>query len=131
MRVDDPGDIRKEMLSWSEPVLGDRIVEAYAACFGDNHEHLRLVARQHIRLWRMIIAQDKRRAAEARRDLLRLAALGRLGVEAVDAIDRLVLDELIDVTAARFQGSPVMARRYSRAMIEAATTLTETRFVAA
>lgn len=131
MRVDDADNFKRDILTWCEPVVGDRIVEAYAVFFGDNHEELRSMARQHIRLWRLILSQEKRRAAEARRDLLRLAARSRLGAEAVDAIDRLVLDELVDVAAARFQGSPGLARLYSRAMIAAATTLTETRLVAA
>ncbi|MFO1114332.1 MAG: hypothetical protein U1E28_01490 [Beijerinckiaceae bacterium] len=131
MRGDDADHLKKDILNWCEPVLGDRIVDAYSVFFGDNHDDLRTMARHHIRLWRLILSQEKRRAAEARRDLLRLAARSRLGAEAVDAIDRLVLDELVDVAAVRFQGSPGTARLYSRAMIAAATILTETRLVAA
>ena len=131
MRFDETNDFRRDMLDWSEPIVGDRIVDAYNSCFGGNQGFSKPMARQHIRLWRMIIGCDKRRATDARRDLLRLAGLSRLGAEAVDAIDRLVLDELVDVMASRFQGSPSTARSYGRLMIEAATTLTETRLAAA
>lgn len=131
MRFDDAVDTRTDLLAWSEPIVGDRIVEAYSACFGENDKYFRPMARQHIRLWRGIIAGHRQRAADARRDLLRLAALAQLGPETIDAIDRLVLDELVDIAAVRFQGSPSTARRYSRVMIEAATTLTEARVRAA
>lgn len=131
MRFDDADDVRQDMMEWSEPIVGDRIMDAYNVCFGGNQNFCKPLARQHIRLWRMVIGCDKRRAAEARRDLLRLASVSRLGAEAIDAIDRLVLDELVDILALRFQGSPSVARRYGRLMVETATTLTETKFAAA
>ena len=131
MRFDDAADIKQDMWAWSEPIVGDRIVEAYDACFGGDRGQMRPIARQHLRLWRLIISGDKRRAADARRDLLRLAAISRLTTEAIDAIDKLVLDELVDIMASRFRGSPGTARLYSRLMVEAATTLTETRLAAA
>jgi hypothetical protein len=131
MRFDDAADIKKDILAWSEPIAGDRILEAYHACFGLNEEQVRPMVRQHIRLWRLIISGEKRRAFDARRDLLRIAALSRVTAEAIDAIDSLVLDELVDVMASRFQGSPLTARNYSRLMVQAATTLTETRLAAA
>lgn len=131
MRLDDTDDIRLDILDWCEPVVGDRISDAYDACFGGNQDFCKPLARQHTRLWRLIIGADKRRAAEARRDLVRLARACRLGPEALDAIDRLVLDELIDVITSRFQGSPANTRRYGRLLIEASATLTETRLAAA
>ena len=131
MRFDDTNEIRSDMLAWSEPIAGDRIMEAYSTCFGEDSEIFKSMARQHIRLWRTIIACDKPRAAAARRELLRLARLSRMGAEAIDAIDRLVLDELVEVMATRFNGSPASARSYGRLMIETATTLTETRLAAA
>jgi hypothetical protein len=131
MRLDDTDDIRRDILDWSEPVVSDRIADAYDVCFGGNAELCKPMSRQHTRLWRLIISSDKRRAADARRDLLRLARASRLGAEALDAIDRLVLDELVDVIASRFQGSPAATRRYSRLVVEAAATLTETRLVSA
>ncbi|MDE2362680.1 MAG: hypothetical protein KGM42_08370 [Hyphomicrobiales bacterium] len=132
MRLDDNQiHMKSDVLAWSEPIIGDRIVEAYFACLGDNEAQVRPVARQHIRLWRAILSGEKRVASEARGDLLRLAAIARLGVEAVDSIDRLVLDELIDVLSSWLQRSPSAARAYSRIMIEAATTLTEARYAAA
>lgn len=131
MRLDDTNDIRQDILDWSDPLVGDRLSEAYDICFGGNMEFCRPMTRQHSRVWRMIIGGDKRRAADARRDLLRLARACRLSVEALDSIDRLVLDELVDVIAARFQGSPANTRLYNRLMVEASATLVETRLTAA
>ncbi len=131
MRLDDTNDIRQDILDWSDPLVGDRLSEAYDICFGGNMELCRPMTRQHSRVWRMIIGGDKRRAADARRDLLRLARACRLSVEALDSIDRLVLDELVDVIAARFQGSPANTRLYNRLMVEASATLVETRLTAA
>ena len=131
MRFDDTDDIRRDILDWSEPIACDRIAEAYEACFGGREDFCKPLSRQHTRLWRLIILCDKRRAAEARRDLLRLARVCHLGPEAIDAIDRLVLDELVDVMAARFQGSPATTRVYGKMLIEASATLTETRLQAA
>lgn len=127
MRLDDTDDPRQDILDWSEPLVGDRLLEAYHACFGGNMELCRPMTRQHARVWRLIIASQKTRAAEARRDLLQLARICRLSVEAIDAIDRLVLDELVDVISARFQGSPANTRLYGRLLVEASATLTETR----
>jgi hypothetical protein len=131
MRLDDTDDTRQDILDWSGPLVSDRIADAYELCLGGDRFLCQPMSRQHARVWRMIISADKRRAADARRDLLALARASRLGAEAIDAIDRLVLDELIDVIAARFQRSPAATRRYSRLLIEAAATLTETRLAAA
>lgn len=131
MRFDDTHDIRLDMLDWSEPVVGDQLLEAYGACFGGNMDMCRPMTRQHARLWRFVIAGDKRRAAETRRDLIRLAHICRLANEAIDAIDQLVMDELFAVVAARFRGSPADTRSYGRLLIEASTTLVETRLASA
>lgn len=131
MRLDDTDDVRQDILDWSEPLVCDRLCEAYDACFGGNAELRQPMARQHGRVWRLILSREKRRAADARRDLLKLARICRLGVEAIDAIDRLVLEELVDVVAQRFQGSPASTRLYGRLLIEASATLTEARLTAA
>mgnify|MGYP000249848418 CR=1 FL=1 len=131
MRLDDTNDMRRDILDWSDPVVGDCLFEAYDACFGGNDDLSRPMSRQHARVWRLIISGDKKRAAEARRDLLRLARTCRMGGEALDAIDRLVLDELVDVMAARFRGSSSDTRSYGRVLIEASATLVETRIASA
>lgn len=131
MLLDDTNDMRREILDWSDPVVVDCLFEAYDSCFGGNMDWSRPMSRQHARVWRHIIGGDKRRAAEARRDLLRLALACRMGAEALDAIDRLVLDELVDVMAARCRGSSSDTRSYSRLLIEASATLVETRMASA
>ena len=119
MRLDDTNDMRRDILDWSDPVVGDCLFEAYDACFGGNMDWSRPMSRQHARVWRLIISGDKKRAAEARRDLLGLARTCRMGAEALDAIDRLVLDELVDVMAARFRTSSSDTRLCGRLLIEA------------
>jgi len=131
MRLDDTNDIRRDILDWSDPVVGDCLFEAYDACFGGNAQLSRPMSRQHARVWRLIIGGEKRRAAEARRDLLKLARTCRMGAEALDAIDRLVMDELVDVMAVRFRGSCSQTRLCGRLLIEASATLVEARLAAA
>ena len=131
MRLDDTNDMRLDILDWSGPVVGDCLIEAYETCLGENHHWSRPLCRQHARVWRHIIGGDKRQAAEARRELLQLARTCRLSAEALDAIDRLVLDELVDVMATRFRSSSNDTRRYGRLLIETSATLVETRHACA
>ncbi len=124
-------EARAEMAQWACPLVSDRIADAYEACLGGKPSLREPLWRQHGGFWRLVLGGEAARAKVARAHLLALARIARIGPETVDAIDRLVLDELVDVVATRFQRSPANTRFYSRLLIEAAATLAETRLMAA
>ena len=131
MRFENTVDARRDIADWSQPIVGDCISRAYDHCLHGDEAIVRPLARQHCRVWQFVIAGDGLKAAQARRELNHLATLGRLQPGSVDLVDRLVLDELVEVVSVRFRGSPAKTGAYSRMLIEAATTLTETRLTAA
>lgn len=127
MRTGEWTSERADIVSWSTPLIADCLDLAYQACFGQNQQLIDHFTQQHRRLWLSVVSNNMKKAAEARQMLNTLAKLCRLTDEAIEAIDELVLDELTDVVAMRFQGSPMKTRAYSRMLIDAATVLTETR----
>lgn len=129
--ADERADERADLAQWAAPLVSDRIAYAYDAFLGGKPSLCEPLWRQHGGFWRLILGGETARARVARAHLLALAHIVRLGPETIDAIDRLVLDELVDVVATRFQRSPASMRRYSRLLIDAAATLTETRLLAA
>ena len=122
---------RDDLARWAGSLASDRIAAAYDACLGGKASLCDPLWRQHEALWRQILAGQGARARNARSHLLALAQIVKIGPETLDAIDRLVLDELVDVISSRFQRSPDAMRDYSRLLLEAAATLTETRLLAA
>src|SRR6185437_4101653 len=98
------------------------------AWLGDNSRRARSMTLQHCRLWRDLLLQETGHAQSARRELIRLARLIGLDPDTLDRIDEIVLNELIDVVAARFHRSPAAARDYSKSLVHVASSLTEARF---
>jgi hypothetical protein len=127
MHPPDLSAVRRDLAEWSEPLIADCVSAFYTACFGGDQRRARPMTLQHCRLWRNLLLQDGLHAHNARRELVRLCQLTGLDVRILDRIDELVLDELIDVIAARFHRSPATARDYSRSLISAASSLTEAR----
>lgn len=130
-RADELADARADLAQWATPLASDRIACAYDFMLGEIPALCEPLWRQHGGFWRLILDAETARARVARAHLLALAQIARIGPEAVDAVDRLVLDELMDVVAARFQRSPANTRRYGRLLIDAVARLTETRLLAA
>jgi hypothetical protein len=127
LRTDEWTSERADIVGWSTPLIADCLDLAYQACFGQNQQLIDHFTLQHRRLWLSVVSNNMKKAAEARQTLNTLAKLCRLTDEAIEAIDELVLDELTDVVATRFQGSPMKTRTYSRMLMDAAAVLTQTR----
>ena len=127
MKTDDSASDRADIADWGSPLIADCLGLAYRACFGSNETLIGHFTQQHQRLWFCIVGNDPSKALEARQLLTTLAKLCDLTDEAIEAIDEIVLDELIDVVAQRFQGSPAKTRSYNRILINAASMLTQTR----
>ncbi|MGO9768304.1 MAG: hypothetical protein ACLPSW_01905 [Roseiarcus sp.] len=110
------------MLEWSEPVIFDRLYEAYAARVADE-ALVWTLARRHRRVWRALISGDMGKFAAQRREFV--VALERFGLD-VDAVadgDARILAELNDIVAARFRRCGRLASGYRLALIELAGRL--------
>jgi hypothetical protein len=108
---------------WSEPIIFDRLLEAYRRRLGAESGSWTL-ARLHARAWRAAINGDMDRFETARWDLsdaLREHLLG--GDDAADA-DAEIIVELLDIVTARFHRSTNIARSYHCALIALAGRLT-------
>ena len=127
MRAEDCAYERADIIGWSTPLIADCLDLAYRACFGQNQQLIDHFTQQHRRLWFSLVSNNPKKAAEARQMLATLAKMCRLTDEAIEAIDDIVMDELTDVVARRFQGSPAKTRSYSRILIDAASVLTQSR----
>jgi hypothetical protein len=95
------------LLQWSDPIIFDRMLEAYGAQTSDLKIVWRL-ARLHARVWRAMIegdfrAVDNRRNAEA---------------------DARTLRELLTVVVDRFHRMPRVSMSYHLALLELAGRLT-------
>jgi hypothetical protein len=99
------------LLEWSEPIIFDRLLEAYSAQVGAGAPAWRL-ARLHTRAWRAAIGGDMARFDAARRDLLDAMVQSSLG-----EADAEIIVELLDIILARFQRSASTARSYHLALI--------------
>jgi hypothetical protein len=111
------------LLEWSEPVIYDRLVEAYQARLGRGSSPWSL-ARMHARTWRAMIAGDMSKYAALRRDLI--GALAECGLDSDDLAqaDAQILLELLEVVMTRYQRSMRTAKSYHLALIVLARHVT-------
>ncbi len=121
---------RKDLLLWSPPIIADLMAGSYAASLGVRHPSARLFASMHTRMWRFVLQDNRSKLAEARKELTDMALLAGLDRPRLEAIDQAVLEELLDVIAARFTRSPEHVRTYSRVLLKTAADLTEMRLLA-
>ena len=109
-------------LEWSEPVIFDRLAEAYRARLGPGSLHQTL-ARMHARTWRALIAGDMPQYASLRNDLIAVLDECRLDADDLANVDGEILVELLDIVMARFQRSISTAKGYHLALIALAARL--------
>jgi hypothetical protein len=81
-------------------------------------------------MWRNLMLDEARQALANRREVVRLGRFVGMSPGAVDAIDRAILDELLDCVFARFDASRAKAADYARALLLAAGWLVEVRLAA-
>lgn len=130
MRTDDNAPERADIAVWSVPLIADCLGSAYRTCLRGNEQLARHFTDQHGRFWHSVVSDDKGKATEARAMLTTLAKMCRLAEDAIGAIDELVMDELIDVVAQRYRGSPAKTRSYNRILVDAASVLARTKLAA-
>lgn len=109
-------------LEWSQPVIFDRLVEAYQIRLGIGLPS-RSLARLHSRMWRALIAGDMPQYAELRWELVAALDECRLDIEDLAEADAQILVELLDVVMTRYQRSMRTAKGYHLALIALAARL--------
>ncbi len=117
MRNFDARDGRLGLLEWSEPVIFDRLLEAYRQRLADVEAGWAL-ARLHCRVWRALIAGDIGKFERLRGELV--LALGHRGLD-LDSLaeaDAQTMAELLEIVIVRFRRSERMAKGYHLALIE-------------
>ena len=117
---------RRDMALWSFPIVCDLVGETYGRVIGPRHASLRMFAFCHSQLWQAMLLDDPAAAAKAHAEVTRnLKSLG-LKPSFVDEVNELVLDELMDVVAQRFQRTPHRARIGAHILLNIAKNLTYT-----
>jgi hypothetical protein len=117
LRTPNSADGRRGLLEWAEPVIYDRLREAYQRRLGPGADALRL-ARLHCRVWRVLIAGDEANYEGLRAELIAAATRGGLEVACLGRGDAQAMVELLDIVATRFQRSEREASNYRLALLE-------------
>ncbi len=110
------------LLQWSDPVIYDRLREAYASRLVDNAT-ARSLARLHARVWRTLL-EGNWAAFDARRAAL-VAALDEhdVDLDCLAEADAHTMRELVAIVVTRFQRSPRVSMDYHLALLELAVRL--------
>jgi hypothetical protein len=108
---------------WSEPVICDRLRDAYCRKIADPVTAWRL-ARQHSRVWRALIAGEMDQFESLRGELVATLATHGLDLDCLVDADARTMGELLDIVIARFRRSQRVAKGYHLALIELAGRLT-------
>ncbi len=107
------------LLEWSDPIIFDRMLEAYGAHSSDLKLVWRL-ARLHARVWRSLIEGDLRAFEIRRGDLITALAQEDLDLERVADADARTLRELLSVAVDLFRRMPRVSMNYHLALLELA-----------
>ena len=122
LRSLDSAEGRRGLLEWAEPVIYDRLRDAYQQQLGAGAGAQRL-AHLHCRVWRALIAGDEANYESLRAELIAAAARGGLEVGCLSRGDAHAMAELLDIVASRFQRSQRAAACYRLALLELAERL--------
>jgi hypothetical protein len=114
------------LLEWADPIIFDRMLEAYGAHISDLKIVWRL-ARLHARVWRALIEGDLRAFELRRADLADALEQEDLDLDAVADADARTLRELLAVVIDRFHRTPRVSMGYHLALLELATVLAPIR----
>ncbi len=110
------------LLQWADPIIFDRMLEAYGAEVSDLKVVWRL-ARMHARVWRSLIEGDLKAFELRRGDLVEALAQEDLDLERVAEADARTLRELLTVVVDRFHRMPRVSMGYHLALLELAGRL--------
>jgi hypothetical protein len=110
------------LLQWADPIIFDRMLEAYGAHVSDLKIVWRL-ARLHARVWRALFEGDLRAFETRRRELIAALEAEDLDLDSVADADARTLRELLTVVVDRFHRMPRVSMNYHLALLELAGRL--------
>jgi hypothetical protein len=113
------------LLEWADPIIFDRMLEAYGAHVSDLKIVWRL-SRLHARVWRSLIEGDLKAFDMRRADLVEALALEDLDLDCVADADARTLQELLSVVVDRFHRMPRVSMGYHLALLDLARRLAPT-----
>jgi hypothetical protein len=111
------------LLEWSEPVIFDRLLDAYKRRLPEPHIYISF-ARLHARVWRALISGNKTEFERLRSVLVEALASQGLDLDCLADADERTLTELVEIVVARFHRSQRLATNYHLALIKLAGCLT-------
>lgn len=114
------------LLQWADPIIFDRMLEAYGAEISDLKVVWRL-ARLHARVWRALIEGDLKTFELRRGDLVEALAQEELDLDRVAEADARTLRELLTVVVDRFHRMPRVSMGYHLALLELAGRLSPSK----
>ena len=129
MASDDAREIGHELAEWSQSIIADRVMDSYRR-FTDDQRIVQALCLHHCRMWRGLLADQPKQALLSRRELIRLACVAGADADVIDAIDRAILEEVLECVFARFHRSRVTAAAHGRTLMIAAGWLVEVRLAA-
>jgi hypothetical protein len=129
MPTTDPSEGFSGLQQWSEPLIFDRLFDAYSKLLSDDLL-ARGLTRLHARVWRALIGGDLG-AFEALRETL-VSALDHcsLTLNQLAEVDAEIMIELLDVVISRYNRSQRTARAYHLALMQLAGRLGPARVAA-
>jgi len=110
------------LLEWSEPVIFDRLLEAYRGKLGGGAPTWK-IARTHSRLFRALMRGDSAAFDDLWRELWDGLNASNLGPHDLAAADDAALRELLDVVLSRFRHGDALTMSYHLALIDLATRM--------
>jgi hypothetical protein len=110
------------LMQWSEPVIFDRLRDAYGRKVGDPLIAGRL-ARLHARVWRALISGETDRFQTLRGELIGALAEQGLDLACLADADSGTMTELLEIVIARFRRSQRLAKGYHLALMSLAGRL--------
>ena len=111
------------LMQWSEPVIFDRLRDAYGRRVGDTTV-ARQLARLHARVWRALISSETDSFQKLRGELIAALAEQGLDLECLADADSGTMTELLEIVIARFRRSQRVAKGYHLALMALAGRLT-------
>jgi hypothetical protein len=114
------------LMQWSEPVIFDRLRDAYGRRVGDPGIAWQL-ARLHARVWRALISGQMDSFEALRGELVGALAEQGLDLDCLVEADSRTMTELLEIVIARFRRSERVAKGYHLALMSLAGRLTVAR----
>jgi hypothetical protein len=111
------------LMQWSDPVIFDRLRDAYGRTVGDP-AMARQLARLHARVWRALISGEMDRFETLRSELVGALAEQGLDLDCLAEADSRTMTELLEIVIARFRRSERVAKGYHLALMSLAGRLT-------